>query len=91
MTLSRRYVTNEAVLCNMAIERIAIDHRIMGGVPCIRGTRIPVSMIIGRLAEGSTRDEIVADYPQLLTENIDAALRFAAATLDQREMPLLAS
>jgi len=75
----------------MAIDRIAIDHETMGGVPCIRGTRIPVSTIIGRLAEGSTRDDILADYPQLSGADIDAALRFAAATLDQREMPLLAS
>lgn len=80
-----------AVLSGMAIDRIAVDHEIMGGVPCIRGTRVPVSMIIGRLAEGSTRDDILADYPQLSGEDIDAALRFAAATLDQREMPLLAS
>jgi uncharacterized protein (DUF433 family) len=75
----------------MATDRIAIDHRIMGGVPCIRGTRIPVSILLGRLAEGSTRDEILADYPQLSGEDIDEALRFAAITLEQREMPLLAS
>jgi uncharacterized protein (DUF433 family) len=75
----------------MAIDRVVIDHRIMGGVPCLRGTRIPVSMVIGRLAEGSTHEDILADYPQLSDEDIDAALRFAAATLDQREMPLLAS
>lgn len=76
---------------SMAINRVAVDHQIMGGVPCIRGTRIPVSMIIGRLAEDSKREDILADYPQLSGEDIDAALRFAAATLDQREMPLLAS
>lgn len=75
----------------MAIDRIIIDHTIMGGVPCIRGTRIPVSVIIGRLADNSSRETILADYPQLSGEDIDAALRFAAATLDQREMPLLAS
>jgi uncharacterized protein (DUF433 family) len=75
----------------MTIDRVVIDHRIMAGVPCILGTRIPVSIIIGRLAEGSTREDILADYPQLSSEDIDAALRFAAATLDQREMPLLAS
>lgn len=63
----------------------------MGGVPCVRGTRIPVSMIIGRLAEGAAREDVLDDYPQLSAEDIDAALRFAAATLDQREMPLLAS
>jgi uncharacterized protein (DUF433 family) len=75
----------------MAFDRIAVDHRIMGGVPCVRGTRIPVSMIIGRLAEGAAREDVLDDYPQLSAEDIDAALRFAAATLDQREMPLLAS
>jgi len=75
----------------MTLDRIIIDHETMGGVPCIRGTRIPVSMILGRLAGGSTHEDILADYPQLSGEDIDAALRFAAATLDQREMPLLAS
>ncbi|AYY11420.1 DUF433 domain-containing protein [Actinobacteria bacterium YIM 96077] len=59
------------------IDRIAVDHRIMGGVPCIRGTRIPVSMVVGRLAEGSSREEILADYPQLSTEDIDAAAAVA--------------
>lgn len=75
----------------MAIDRVVLDHRIMGGVPCVRGTRIPVSIIIGRLADGSSHEDILADYSQLSGEDIDAALRFAAATLDQREMPLLAS
>ncbi|NDL58338.1 DUF433 domain-containing protein [Phytoactinopolyspora mesophila] len=75
----------------MALDRIAIDHRIMGGVPCIQGTRIPVCMIVGRLAEGSSRDEILADYPQLAPGDVDAALQFAAAAVDQREMPLLAT
>lgn len=75
----------------MALDRIAVDHQIMGGVPCIRGTRVPVSMIVGRLAEGSSRNEILADYPQLSAEDIVAALQFAAVAVDQREMPLLAS
>jgi uncharacterized protein (DUF433 family) len=72
----------------MALDRIAVDHRIMGGVPCIRGTRIPVSTIIGRIAHGSSRAEILADYPQISAEDVDAALEFA---VDQREMPLLRS
>jgi len=75
----------------MTLNRIAVDHQIMGGVPCIRGTRIPVSMIVGRLAEGSSKAEILADYPQLSAADVNAALQYAATAVDQREMPLLAS
>ena len=63
----------------MAFERIAIDHRIMAGVPCIRGTRIPVATVVGLVAEGATVDEILADYPQLTAEDVEEALHYAAA------------
>jgi len=67
----------------MAFERISVDHRIMGGVPCIRGTRIPVATVVGLLA-----DEILADYPQLEDPDLHEALRYAAAALRERELPL---
>jgi uncharacterized protein (DUF433 family) len=53
----------------MAFERITIDQRIMAGVPCIRGTRIPVATVVGLVAEGATVDAILADYPQLTAED----------------------
>ena len=60
----------------------------MGGVPCIRGTRIPVTSVVGMVAEGMTPGEIVAQYPQLSREDIQDALRYAAAAVDERELPL---
>jgi uncharacterized protein (DUF433 family) len=75
----------------VAFERISLDHRIMGGVPCIRGTRIPVATVVGMVAEGMTTDEILADFPQLTLEDIHEALRYAAAAVDERELPLPAA
>jgi uncharacterized protein (DUF433 family) len=72
----------------VAFERISVDHRIMGGVPCVRGTRIPVATVVGMVAEGMTTDEIVAEFPQLTAEDIQDALRYAAAAVDEREIPL---
>lgn len=72
----------------MAFERIVIDHRIMGGVPCVRGTRIPVATVVGMIAEGMEQAEILAEFPQLTAEDIQNALRYAAAAVDEREIPL---
>ena len=58
--------------------RIVADHRIMGGVPCIRGTRIPVATVIGIFAQGQSIDEILADYPQLSVEDVRAAVETVA-------------
>ena len=73
---------------SVAFERISVDHEIMGGVPCIRGTRIPVTTIVGMVAEGMATDEILADFPQLTRDDIQDALRYAAAAVDERELPL---
>ncbi|MDN5856111.1 MAG: DUF433 domain-containing protein [Actinomycetia bacterium] len=75
----------------MAFERITADQTVMAGVPCIRGTRIPVATIVGLIAEGMTPAEIIADFPQLATEDIHDALRFAAAAVDQSMLPLPAT
>ncbi|WP_028985115.1 DUF433 domain-containing protein [Sporichthya polymorpha] len=72
----------------MAFERIAADPGIMAGVPCIRGTRIPVATVVGMVAEGMTAAEIIADFPQLTAADISDALRFAAAAVDQSTLPL---
>jgi len=71
--------------------RIVADHRIMGGTACIRGTRIPVATVVGLLAQGRTFDAVIADYPQLTYEDITAALKFAAAAVSERQLPLLLS
>lgn len=64
----------------MEIERVTVDHRVMGGVPCVRGTRIPVATVVGLIAEGSTPDELLADYPQLALDDVRACLRYVATT-----------
>ena len=60
-------------------ERISIDTRIHHGKPCIRGTRVPVSVIVGSIAEGNSLERIIESWPQLTAEDIKAALKFAAA------------
>ena len=75
----------------MAFERISTDHRVMAGVPCIRGTRIPVATVVGMVAEGMSVDEIRHDFPQLAAEDIGEALRFAAVAVDERTLPLTPS
>ncbi|HEY3356141.1 MAG TPA: DUF433 domain-containing protein [Polyangia bacterium] len=70
--------------------RIAIDPKVMRGKPVIRGTRIPVEVIIRKLAEGATVPEILADYPRLSAEDVRAALSFAADSLSTDEVLPLA-
>lgn len=72
----------------MDYERITIDPAKMRGVPCIRGLRIPVATVIGQLAAGRTANEILADFPDLETADIPAALEYAAAAVQERELPL---
>ncbi|TVR20022.1 MAG: DUF433 domain-containing protein [Nitriliruptor sp.] len=72
----------------MAFTRIKIDHRIMGGLPCISGTRIPVAMLVRMVAAGTSMETILAEYPQLTEDDVREALRFAAASIDQRVVPL---
>ena len=72
----------------MAFERISIDHRVMGGVPCVRGTRIPVATVVGSLADGMATEELLGEFPQLTAEDVADALRYAAAAVDERELPL---
>ena len=72
----------------MRYARVSVDHTIMGGVPCVRGTRIPVATVVGMIAEGMTVDEIISDFPQLAVDDIQDSLRFAAAAVDERQLPL---
>ncbi len=63
----------------------------MGGVPCIRGLRIPVATVLKMLASGMSEAQILADYPDLEPEDIPEALRFAAAAVLEQELPLARS
>lgn len=66
----------------MTLERITVDPEICGGRPCIRGLRIRVKDVLEMLAGGATAEEILADYPYLESDDIRAALEYAAAQAD---------
>jgi len=72
----------------MKYERITVDSDQMGGVPCIRGLRIPVSTVVGMMAEGMSENEILDAYPDLEREDIREALRYAAQATEERMLPL---
>ena len=59
-------------------DRITFDAQIMGGRACIRGMRIPVSVVVGQVANRATVEEILAGYPELEPADIDQALQYAA-------------
>jgi len=73
----------------MRFERITVDYRQMGGVPCIRGLRIPVATVVGMVADGMTADEILDAYPDLEADDIREALRYAAEAVQERVLPLV--
>jgi uncharacterized protein (DUF433 family) len=62
-------------------DRISIDPAVHHGKPCIRGTRVPVSVIVGSIADGNTPERIIESWPQLTADDIKAALKFAAAAV----------
>lgn len=72
----------------MMFTRITISHTQMGGVPCIRGLRVPVSTVVGMIADGMTDAEILRSFPDLQLEDIREALRYAAEAVRERELPL---
>jgi uncharacterized protein (DUF433 family) len=72
-------------------QRVVADPEVHHGEPCIAGTRIPVRMIVGSLADGLTVEQIVAEYPQLTSEDVLGALAYAAEVLHQESLlPLTA-
>lgn len=75
----------------MKLARITIDPGLLGGVPCVRGLRIPVATVVGMIAEGMSREEILQAYPDLEAEDIREALGFAAEAVRERELPLVAA
>jgi uncharacterized protein (DUF433 family) len=73
----------------MTFTRITVTPDQMGGVPCIRGLRIPVATVVDMIADGMTESEILDAYPDLEKEDIREALHFAAEAVRERELPLL--
>ena len=72
----------------MEFKRITINPRQMGGVPCLRGLRIPVATIVALVAEGQTPEQILALYPDLEAEDIRESLLYAAEAVRERALPL---
>jgi uncharacterized protein (DUF433 family) len=70
------------------LKRVSVDPNVCFGRPCIKGTRVWVSLIVDNLAEGVAEAEILAAYPQLRLEDIRAALCYAAETTRQRVIPV---
>lgn len=65
----------------VTFDRITIEPDKMGGLPCLRGLRVPVTTVVGQLAAGRTYDEVLSDFPDLELADIYAALRFAAVAV----------
>jgi len=86
--LGRRPRRCGGILIPMDFSRITVDARQLGGVPCIRGLRIPVATVVGMVADGMTTPEILEAYPDLDGEDVREALRFAADAVRERELPL---
>jgi len=70
------------------LNRITLDPAVMGGKPCVRGLRVTVGTVVGLLAAGRSREDILAAYPYLEPEDIDQSLAYAAWRVEEREVPL---
>jgi len=73
---------------NALLDRISIDPEICGGKPCVRGTRIWVSLVLDLLADGMTEAEILAEYSQLAHEDILASIAYGAEMSRERIVPI---
>lgn len=76
---------------NPLLDRITHDPAVMGGKPCLRGMRVTVGAIVGLLAAGRSADEVLAAYPYLEREDIQAALGYAAWRSEEIDLPLATS
>jgi uncharacterized protein (DUF433 family) len=71
------------------LDRITFNPGIMGGKPCIRGLRVTVGTIVGLMASGQTKDQILKLYPYLEPEDIDQALAYAAWRVEEIDVPVI--
>jgi uncharacterized protein (DUF433 family) len=67
-------------------DRIEVDPEVMLGKPVIRGTRIPVELLLRKLSEGASEADLLEAYPRLTRDDIHAAMRYAADTLAHEEV-----
>ena len=75
----------------MTFERITVQPDQMGGIPCIRGLRIPVATVVGMVADGMSHEEILVAYPDLEAADVQEALHYAAEAVLERELPLVSA
>jgi uncharacterized protein (DUF433 family) len=75
----------------MTFTRITVSPDQMGGVPCIRGLRVPVSAVVDMVADGMSTAEILEAYPHLEADDVTEAFRYAAEAVRERELPLAAA
>ncbi len=75
----------------MKFTRVTVDPEQMGGEPCIRSLRIPVAAVVGMVADRMPEKEILQAFPDLDTDDIYEALRYAAEAVRERQLPLLSS
>ncbi len=73
----------------MKFARLTVNPNQMGGLPCIRGLRIPVATVVGMVANGMREDEILEAFPDLEHEDIREALLYAAEAVRERELPVV--
>jgi uncharacterized protein (DUF433 family) len=76
---------------NALLERVTIDPNVCGGKPCIKGTRIWISLILDLLADGMAEKELLAEYPQLSHEDVLAAIAYGAEVARERIVPVPAA
>ncbi len=74
----------------MKYRRITVNPNQMGGIPCVRGLRIPVATVVDMIADGMKEEEILKAFPDLEPEDIQEALHYAAESVRERELPLVA-
>jgi len=90
--LPKRYPNTSRAIApikyDVVMNRITVDPKVMGGVPCLRGLRIPVATVVNMVAGGLSAQEIVDELPPLEAEDVAAALRFAADAVSDREILL---
>lgn len=75
----------------LGLDRIVTDPNVMGGKPCVRGTRVTVGTVVGLVSKGYGFDDILAAYPYLEREDIVQALAYAAWRAEEREVDLISA
>lgn len=76
------------VKVGFTFDRITVNEKMFAGQPCIRGMRIPVSVVVKRVASGMSHKEILDEYPELEEEDIKQSLEFAAFLATEKSIPL---